>query len=109
MSSSNKIDSTMLADISYYLAFASAALLIPFFFKALGVIQQLFWLSTITSAIGTVMGIIARGELNRAERPPADAVQRAKTGFLFNLVIFVVMLLFVVLVVMLRVSGMVVT
>jgi hypothetical protein len=101
------MDSAMLADISYYLAFASALLLIPFFIKALGVIQQIFWLSTITSAIGTVLGIIARGELNKAERPPSEAVQRAKTGFLFNLIIFIVMLLFVILAVVLRVSGMV--
>ena len=105
MSSSNKLNSTMLADISYYLAFASALLLVPAFIRALGPVQQIFWLATVTSAIGTVLGIIARGELNRAERPPSEAVRRAKIGFLFNLIIFIVMLVFVVVIVGLLVGG----
>jgi hypothetical protein len=108
MSASNKLDSTMLADISYYLAFASAILLVPGFIKALGPVQGIFWLATVTSAIGTVLGIIARGELNRAERPSSEAVRRARIGFLFNLIIFIVMLVFVILIVVLLVNGMVV-
>ena len=105
MSTSDKLDSTMLADISYYLAFASALLLVPAFIRALGVVQQIFWLSTITSAIGTVLGLIARGELSKAQRPPADAVQRAKVGFMFNLIIFIVMLALIIVNVVLRFTG----
>ncbi len=108
MSTSNKLDSAMLADISYYLAFASALLLVPSFLRVFGPLQQIFWLATVTSAIGSVLGIIARGELNRAERPPSEAVRRAKIGFLFNLIIFVVMLVFVVVIVGLLVSGVIV-
>lgn len=97
----------LLANVSYYLAVISAFLILPAFFPPLGPVRQIFWLATITSAIGTFLGFTARADLKKAEPPLEEPLRRANAGFRLNLLIFVVMVVMTVLLIVGMLTGMI--
>jgi hypothetical protein len=98
--SEKRPDPGLLAEISYYLAFASTGLLLLTFLlglarvEALRPLGQLIWLVLITSAAGTFLGFAARSDFKRIEPTDRD-VRRLRLGLRVNLMALGFMVLFV--------------
>lgn len=103
----NRPDTRTLAAYSYYLALASAGVmmlslllgLIPG--RVIGILQNVIWLVVITSALGTFCGFAARSDLKLDGGSEEDR-RNARVGLRVNLAALIVMLLMVVFVVVLN-------
>lgn len=99
-----------LATYSYYLAYASAAIMILAMLFAfipvrfLAPLVHIIWITLITSAAGTFLAATARGEFKR--RPPTEQEERrARIGLRVNIAALLFVLLLALAVVLVNVLG----
>lgn len=103
----NRPDPRTFAEWSYYLAIASAAILLMAFLlgltrvAALQPLVNIVWLALITSATGTFLAAAARSDF---KRNPPDEVdqQRARTGLRVNLLALILMFVLMLILVLIR-------
>ncbi len=91
---SNRPDPVLFARYSYYLAFASAAILLIAFIISVashvvqsdlpGILIHVVWLALITGGVGTFLAYAARSDFKR-NPGPAEAVIQARIGWRVNL------------------------
>ena len=95
----NRPDPIRFAKYSYYMAFASALILLVAFIFSLPFLRSdlssalinIVWLALITGGIGTFLAYAARADFKRAPGP-AEAVRHARVGWRVNLgALFVVL------------------
>jgi hypothetical protein len=87
---------------TYYLAFATSAILIVAFilglkwFDGIAILRNVVWLALITSALGTFFGLAARSEWKRREPSPEER-NLVKIGLRTNIAALAFMILAVIL------------
>ena len=103
----NRPDPGAFATYSYYLAFASAAILLLAFLiglvpsDALKPMAHIIWLALLTSAIGAFLAFAARSDFRHQSGAPEDE-RRARTGLRVNLAVLVFMVLLLIFIFMMR-------
>jgi hypothetical protein len=104
----NRPDPEMFARYSYYLAFASAFILLVAFLVSFlpapisAILVNVVWLALITAIVGTFLGFAATRDFKRT--PGSDqSMREARVGFRINLIAGTVMILIAVLAIIIRV------